>query len=167
MKRTNWGQPRSGVPIDQTPFATPQNIGEALSRIDLLTYEVMEIQAQLGDPAKFADDLKSAMDWRKRAVGAMNWKNAEKRMLREWARKRHADVSHILTRDLGISDPNSADELLVAAFTLLKQLHADEVELDPNELGLIHMIGSYLGVVDPLRHNNSTPEKKSGADTRT
>jgi phosphoribosylaminoimidazole carboxylase (NCAIR synthetase) len=65
-----------------TDWAEPHDLPEALDRRRVITAEIEEIQAQLGDKTKEQD-----AEWRKKAIWALTNRLQELRLVKAWVRE--------------------------------------------------------------------------------
>jgi len=78
---------------EDNEFVEPADHAEAESRRQSLTLDVQKIQAQLSDRNRLIDGRRMAefewWEWRRRAVGALAFKQAELRAVKAWIHRYH------------------------------------------------------------------------------
>jgi hypothetical protein len=131
-------------------FREPKSIDEAEDRRTALVLKINEINAELTarngarDAAGvFVEDAHSFFEWRKRAVAAKRYAEAELMRVKSWMKQhnRAAYVSRGAEMGIDATDPVA---LLAAAHALIHRLACDEVELFPEEQALKDTIRDFL-----------------------
>lgn len=111
-----------------------------------LTNEIRNIDAQLSQKRKYDADgrMWSAAEyhtWRARACAAKAHLQQRARRVKEELAAMSVDA-HV--EAAGLPAGATADDLLLAAYVLLRRLHAEEVEFDPSEFSLMDAMRDML-----------------------
>jgi hypothetical protein len=120
-------------------YSEPANLEEAEQRERDLIYDLNVIHMQLGDETRRQRMAEEFAAWKTKALGARVNKTDELSWLKSWIRNRRA----ALRANIGTISRDNPNELLVAARWVLKNLHADGVDLDDTEFGILDALNEY------------------------
>jgi hypothetical protein len=121
-------------------FKAPTSIKSAQQRMRDLLIDIMNIEKQLSYSERRGPDgkLLSTQEykyWRSRTHASLVFKRAEYTDLKAWILNRRREIE---ASELGIRDPNSPREVLVACRALLRELLDNGVQHE--DLGVVYNV---------------------------
>lgn len=127
-------------------MSIPASLADAEERRQQLTLEIQGIQAQLGDKQRTDEsgrrlEAQEYWTWKKRAQHALNQKLDELRQLKAWIKENRPPLADGVQRS---AENPEAVLALRELYVILKNLQAEDVDLDPHELNKIDAAGLLL-----------------------
>lgn len=142
---------------DRVPrtFREPGSIDEGEERRVALVLKINEINSELTQrngardaAGNFIEDANTFFEWRKRAVAAKRYAEAELCRVKLWLKQRNRSAYVNRGAALGV-DATDPMALLSSAYALIHRLACDDVELFPEEQELKDTIRDFLAVRAP------------------
>ena len=115
--------------MTEPKFDTPSDMRDAESRIESLKRDIEDIAAQLSDKNRSDADgrrlgPREYHEWRRKAIGALNWKKRELGFLKNW--KRDAAREELSA----VVDEHDPGDLLHDAYKLLRKIFSEDIGWD-------------------------------------